>query len=264
MRSVWLLVALLVVSLVRAEDPSRALSPAEAAKKVNEKVTVQMEVKAVGQGRDNSVIFLNSEKSFRDEGNFTVFINRSALAKFKEAKIDDPAEHFKGKTVQVTGKVVLYNDHPEIILAGPDAITIVGAGDPPKSGDAPKVADPPKSSELDGEWSMVSGSANGAALPESMLKTGKRISKDGVTTISLNGRLFFKAKYALDTSKKPAAIDYDMVEGPTTGQKQLGIYRLDVDTVTFCFSSPGNPRPTEFTSKSGSGWTLSVWKREKK
>jgi uncharacterized protein (TIGR03067 family) len=264
MRSAFLLVAFVAFPVARGDAPPKPLTPAEAAKKVDELVTVRMEVKAVGQGRDNSVVFLNSAKSFRDEENFTVFINRSALAKFKDAKIDDPAAHFKGKTVQVTGKVVLYNNHPEIVLVGPDAIAIVEGSDAPKAADGPKTADAAKQSDLDGEWSMVSGSANGTALPESMLKTGKRVSKEGVTTISLNGRMFFKAKYALDPSKKPAAIDYDMIEGPTTGKKQLGIYKLDGDTVTFCFSSPGNPRPTEFTAKSGSGWTLSVWKREKK
>jgi uncharacterized protein (TIGR03067 family) len=101
-------------------------------------------------------------------------------------------------------------------------------------------------------------------MPESMLKTGKRVAKNGVTTISLNGQMFFKAKYKIDPSKKPAAIDYDMIEGLTKGQTQLGIYKLDGDTVTFCFASPGKDRPKEFASKSGSGWTLSVWKRDNK
>jgi len=257
MRSLFILVAVIAAPFVRGDAPAKPLTPAEAATKVNEQVTVRMEVKNVGKARDGSVIFLNSEKNYRDDTNFTVFINRDALAKFKEAKLD-PAADFKGKTVQVTGKVVLYNKHPEIVVSSPDAIAIVDeAADP-------KPADPPKPSELDGEWSMVSGSANGSELPESMLRTGKRVAKNGETTVSLNGRLFFKAKYTIDASKKPAAIDYDMTEGPTKGQKQAGIYKLDGDTVTFCFASPGAGRPTEFSSKPGSGWTLSVWKREKK
>jgi uncharacterized protein (TIGR03067 family) len=258
MRSFSLVIALVALPLVRGEEPAKPVTPAEAAKKVNEQVTIRMAVQAVGRGRDNAVIFLNSEKSFRDEENFTVFINRDALAKFKEAKIADPAEHFKGKTVQVTGKVILYNNHPEIALSGPDAITIV------EGSDAPKAADPPKPTELEGDWAMVSGASNGTDLPDAMVKTGKRTAKNGETTISLNGRLFFKAKYTFDRSKKPATIDYDMIEGLTKGKKQLGIYKLDGDTVTFCFASPGGDRPTEFTSKPGSGWTLSVWKREKK
>src|SRR5438270_8970338 len=203
MRASFIPAADTAAPFVRGDAPAKPLTPAEAATKVNEQVTVRMEVKNVGKARDGSVIFLNSEKNYRDDTNFTVFINRDALAKFKEAKVD-PAADYQGKTIQVTGKVVLYNKHPEIVVGGPDAIAIVDKAD------APKAADPPKPSELDGEWSMVSGSANGSDLPESMVKTGQRVAKNGETTISLNGQLFFKAKYTIDASKKPAVIDYDM------------------------------------------------------
>lgn len=251
-RTSALAIVLAFVPRVVAEQPAAPLTPAEAAKKVNEQVTVQMDVKTA-TGRDR-FCFLNSEENFRDPKTFTVYINRDALKKFKAAKIEDPAAHFKGKTVQVTGKVVLYNNRPEIVLAGPDAIKIVG--EPPAKENAKE--------NLDGEWSMVSGTADGQPMPEAMVKTGKRVAKNGEVTISINGRVFFKAKYTLDPSMKPATIDYDMTEGFTKGKKQLGIYKLDGDTVTFCFASPGGERPGDFTSKEGSNRTLSVWKREKK
>jgi DNA/RNA endonuclease YhcR with UshA esterase domain len=57
--------------------------------------------------------------------NFTIFIDKKSLAKFKEAKIEDPAAHFRGKLVQVQGKVTLYRDRPEIKLSGPEAIRVV-------------------------------------------------------------------------------------------------------------------------------------------
>jgi hypothetical protein len=69
--------------------------------------------------------FLNSEEDFRNANNFTIFIDKASLAKFKEAKIDDPAAHFQGKMVQVQGKVTLYRDRPEIKLSGPEAIKVV-------------------------------------------------------------------------------------------------------------------------------------------
>jgi len=118
--------------------------------------------------------------------------------------------------------------------------------------------------QLEGEWSMVSGEADGASMPEEMVKTGKRVAKDGETTITIGGQVYFKAKFTIDPAKKPKAIDYDMTEGPTKGKKHLGIYELDGDTVKFCFAAPGKDRPTEFTSKEGSQHTLSVWKRVKK
>jgi DNA/RNA endonuclease YhcR with UshA esterase domain len=115
----------LFVSLPRliAADPAKPIGPAEAAGKVNEQVTVEMEVKAATLR--GSACFLNSQEDFKDPKNFTLFIDKDALGKFKEAKIDDPAAHFKGKVVRVEGKVVLYQNRPEIKLSGPDDIKIV-------------------------------------------------------------------------------------------------------------------------------------------
>jgi uncharacterized protein (TIGR03067 family) len=118
--------------------------------------------------------------------------------------------------------------------------------------------------QLEGEWTMVSGEINGQAMPEQYVKTGKRVAKDGVTTIEIGGRLFFRAKYTIDATKKPKAIDYQFTEGPTKGKTQLGIYELDGDTAKFCFASPGKERPTDFTAAADSGRTLSTWKRVKK
>ena len=118
--------------------------------------------------------------------------------------------------------------------------------------------------KLEGDWSMVSGEASGQTLPEEAVKSGKRVCKDGETTIIISEKVYFKAKVTIDPSKKPKAIDYEMTDGPTKGKTHLGIYELDGDTVKFCFASPGKDRPTEFTSKEGSGNTLSVWKRDKK
>ena len=115
--------SLLWLPLAAAEDQPKPIGPADAAKKVNEEVTLQMEVKSAALRE--GVCFLNSEENFRDAKNFTVFIDKAALAKFKEAKVEDPAAHFKGKTVQVKGKVTLYRDRPEIKVNGPDAIGVV-------------------------------------------------------------------------------------------------------------------------------------------
>src|SRR5207249_10246431 len=119
-------------------------------------------------------------------------------------------------------------------------------------------------SQLEGAWSMVSGEANGMSMPKETVDTGKRVAKDGETTITIGGQVYFKAKFTIDPAKKPKAIDYTMTEGPTKGKTHLGIYELDGDTVKFCFAAPGKDRPTEFTAKEGSQRTLSVWKRDKK
>jgi uncharacterized protein (TIGR03067 family) len=114
---------------------------------------------------------------------------------------------------------------------------------------------------FDGEWTMVSGERDGMHLPDDLVKTAKRVAKDGETTVTIGGSTFLKAKYTVDPSKKPKTIDYTLTDGPNKGKKQLGIYEIDGDLVKICFASPDAERPTEFTTKADSGRTLSVWKR---
>ena len=104
------------------KDDLKPISPTETAKKVNEKVVVEMEVKSSG-GTGN--YFLNSEANFRDDNNFTVFIPKEAVEKFQKAKIDDPAKHFKGKMIRVKGTVTLFQKKAQIKVEDPGQIEIV-------------------------------------------------------------------------------------------------------------------------------------------
>jgi len=115
--------------------------------------------------------------------------------------------------------------------------------------------------QLQGEWTMVSGSADGQPMPDEMLKQMKRVCKGDEITVTMGDRVFLKAKITLDPSKKPKAIEYDMTDGFSKGKKQLGIYELNGETFKACFSSPGAERPKEF--KAGDGLTVSEWKRQK-
>jgi uncharacterized protein (TIGR03067 family) len=117
--------------------------------------------------------------------------------------------------------------------------------------------------QLQGEWSMVSGSADGQPMPEPTRKQMKRVCRGDEATTTMGGQVFFKAKITLDPSKKPKWIDYQMTGGFTKGKTQLGIYELEEDTFKSCFGKPGAERPADFTSKPGDGRTVSVWKREK-
>jgi DNA/RNA endonuclease YhcR with UshA esterase domain len=123
MRHSTLLIILVLAPAVVADDtPAKPLSPADAAKKVNEKVVVEMEVKSTG-GKTNR--YLNSEEDYKSAANFTVYIPKEVLDKFTEAKIDDPSDYYKGKTVRVSGTVVLYEDKPRIKIDSPDQIKVV-------------------------------------------------------------------------------------------------------------------------------------------
>jgi DNA/RNA endonuclease YhcR with UshA esterase domain len=123
MRLILLVLWFAAPAVVLAQEPAtRPLTPAEAAKKLEMKVTVEMEVKSTG-GRNN--VYLNSHADYRDAANFTIFIPQGALPKFAAAKIDKPAEYYKGKTIQVTGTVTLFEQKPQIRALDPAQIKVV-------------------------------------------------------------------------------------------------------------------------------------------
>lgn len=71
--------------------------------------------------------------------------------------------------------------------------------------------------KFQGEWAMVTGSADGQAMPEAMLATAKRVCKDDETSVTIGGQLIMKAKFTIDPSQKPKTIDYQVIDGPTKG-----------------------------------------------
>ena len=117
--------------------------------------------------------------------------------------------------------------------------------------------------KLQGEWKMISGLADGYAVPEEMLRTSSRVCKADETTVVVGGQLIMKARFTLDSAKKPKTIDYSILEGSAKGNKLLGIYELNGDTVKFCFAANAADRPTNFSSQLGDRRTFSVWQRKK-
>jgi uncharacterized protein (TIGR03067 family) len=131
---------------------------------------------------------------------------------------------------------------------------IVGA--PAKKGPAPK--DP---TTLIGEW-----------LGESGARGGKPENPPAGTTITFaaDGKIRFKegsdakheeGTYKSDSKKDPAEIDIV----PSIADKAptiLGIYKIEGDTLTLCFSMNGE-RPKAFAAPPGSEVMLVVCKRAK-
>jgi micrococcal nuclease len=116
------LLALILPALVLAQSPSAPLTPAAAAKKIDQKVTVQLEVKSTG---GNSNRYLNSTSDYKDSGTFTIYIPEVSVAKFKQSLSADPSTYYKGKTILVTGTVALYKDKPQITVDEPSQIKVI-------------------------------------------------------------------------------------------------------------------------------------------
>ena len=119
-------IAILVVlpfSPLTAQEGARPLTPEEALKRVDQKITVAMEVKSTG---GNTARYLNSEADFRANTNFAIFIPNVALAAFKQAGVADPGEFYKGKTIVVTGTVALAQGRPQIRVENASQIKLSG------------------------------------------------------------------------------------------------------------------------------------------
>jgi DNA/RNA endonuclease YhcR with UshA esterase domain len=101
------------------------LTAPDARTRINERVTVEMPVKAAKNCQRCSLMFLDSEEDHHDPKNFAVAITDTGKGKFREAKIDDPAGHFKGKTIQVSGLVKLKGNQPQIEVDDPGQIEVV-------------------------------------------------------------------------------------------------------------------------------------------
>jgi uncharacterized protein (TIGR03067 family) len=110
---------------------------------------------------------------------------------------------------------------------------------------------------LQGEWSMVSGIADGDAVPDDILRNSRWLCEGNEVTETVAGQLVMKVKTTIDPSKKPKAIDFQVTGGPTKGKTHPGIYELDGDTFKCCFGESGAERPTDFTSKPGNKRTFS-------
>jgi uncharacterized protein (TIGR03067 family) len=78
--------------------------------------------------------------------------------------------------------------------------------------------------------------------------------------VTAGPQVFVKARFVLDTSKTPHAIDYiNLPAAPHAGKTQAGIYEITGNTLKICMAAPGKPRPSEFASTSGDGRSYTTW-----
>jgi uncharacterized protein (TIGR03067 family) len=118
--------------------------------------------------------------------------------------------------------------------------------------------------KLAGVWACTSAVNDGKPLAaETVQKLRLTLTRDRGYKTELGPQVLFDSTYTLDTSKRPKHIDLIGTEGENQGKAAQGIYSLDGDALTICYTMPGHDRPKALESKAGSGATLVVWKRSK-
>jgi hypothetical protein len=121
----WVLLAGLGSARAGDEPPAKVIPAAEAADHEGQRCTVEMTVKASKKSEHRALYYLDSEDDYRDPRNLAVLIAFEHAEKFRKAGIDDPAGHYRGKTIRVTGKIIDEAEQTRIRVTEPSQIRIV-------------------------------------------------------------------------------------------------------------------------------------------
>jgi uncharacterized protein (TIGR03067 family) len=114
--------------------------------------------------------------------------------------------------------------------------------------------------DFEGIWQLVSAMTDGKPTPADVVSKIHVVIKDGKHSVYFKeGVLAHQIPFKVDTTRTP----YETTDALPDGKLIKGITKLDADTLTSCVAKPGKERPTEFSSKPGSGHTLRVFKRAK-
>jgi hypothetical protein len=124
--SVAIAAAVLFAGAAAGDDkPAKVVPAAEAREHIDKMCTVEMTVRSSKNAAPRREYYLDSEEDFHDEKNFAVVISYDHAEAFQKAGVADPAEHYKGKKLRVTGKVIHENDQTRMRVEDPKQIVVV-------------------------------------------------------------------------------------------------------------------------------------------
>ena len=118
--------------------------------------------------------------------------------------------------------------------------------------------------KIDGSWTVTSIIFNGKKLPKDVLdKASHRVAfKEGMYRETIKGKVNEVGTYKIDATQNPATIDFTLSEGEDKGKMQLGIFKVDGETLTIAMGSFGaKERPKNFDGAEKVG--VMVFQRDK-
>jgi uncharacterized protein (TIGR03067 family) len=116
--------------------------------------------------------------------------------------------------------------------------------------------------KFEGTWVMASGENDGKPLAADVVKKARLVIQGERHTVKV-GNDTYVGTHKLDPNKSPKTIDVKDTDGPFKGKTLKGIYELTDEAFRICIAPPDKDRPTEFTTKSGTGMLMHEWKKEK-
>jgi uncharacterized protein (TIGR03067 family) len=115
-----------------------------------------------------------------------------------------------------------------------------------------------------GTWQLVASETDGKKMPEEQVKQFRvKIEKDHHTVTFGVQVVAHEVKFTVDPTTQPKSSEDTLEVEPNKGKKIRGIYVLDGESLTSCVGAIDAPRPTEFSSKPGSGQSLRRFQRVK-
>jgi len=132
-----------------------------------------------------------------------------------------------------------------------------------RGGDNPRDAAQKDLARLQGTWSLVAMESEGRSLDPGEFEGWCCVYEGDRLTLKAGDEVRRRGIVTLDPTRSSKAINTWDLDGPFEDQTVPGIYELDGDDLKLCFARPGQKRPTGFTTKSGTGFLLVVYKRQK-
>jgi uncharacterized protein (TIGR03067 family) len=116
----------------------------------------------------------------------------------------------------------------------------------------------------DGTWVVVGMEQNGMKLhADDLEKLSMKLTiKGNDYIVAMADKIIDKGTSAVDTTKRPNALDIKSEFGPNKGKTILGIVEINGDSMKACYDLKDNKRPTTFATKEGTGLVLILYKRE--
>ena len=134
------------------------------------------------------------------------------------------------------------------------SVGLVAAGNPAQQDVAAELK------KLSGTWQLVDELDDGKQIAaEEARKTKLIFDVSGGWKVELDGKVVGEGTAKIDPTRKPKSIDYAFAK---EDERFVAIYELDGESFRHCGVRKG-ARPSEFSSKPGSGQILTTFHRAK-